>query len=100
MTTTVRKASDTGMENFFFRPILKRWAKTADFAREVGAPDKAVREWLRIDSIPAAWFAAVVRAALVRGFIDITYELLASRAEARRLHIAAEAMAAARSEIA
>lgn len=88
------------MSDFFFRPILKRWPRTVDFAREVGAPEKAVREWLRIDSVPAAWFAAVVRAATARGFEDITYELLASRAEARRLHLAAKSRALAAGEAA
>ena len=73
----------------FFVPVIRRWSKVVDFAADVGAPERSVREWLRNDSIPATWFAAVVRAAIARGFIDITADRLAELAERKRLSKAA-----------
>jgi hypothetical protein len=72
-----------------FAPIFNRWPALADFARDVGCPAKTAREWVRNDSIPSAWFAAVVRAALSRGFPEITADYLAVIAERRRLARAA-----------
>jgi hypothetical protein len=72
----------------YFAPLIRRWPTVVVFAEEVGCPERSAREWLRIDSIPAAWFKAVARAAQNRTgshFHDITIELLADRAESRRL---------------
>lgn len=51
----------------------------------MGLPTKNVRRWVDSDSIPAEWFAAVVRAAEQRGFADVTPEKLLMLAEERRL---------------
>jgi hypothetical protein len=68
-----------------FAPIIRRWPKVVDFAAEVGAPERSVREWLRNDSIPATWFAAVVRASIARGYCDVTADRLSDLAERKRL---------------
>ena len=78
-----------------FAPIIRRWPTVVTFANEVGCPEKNAREWLRIDSIPAPWFAAVVRASVSRGFIDISADHLASLAERRRLTKSAPAQTGA-----
>jgi hypothetical protein len=70
----------------FFTPLIDRWAGLPEFAGDVGCPVKTAREWRRNDSIPAQWFAAVVRAAISRGFREITADHLAVVAERRRLH--------------
>jgi hypothetical protein len=72
----------------FFAPLIRRWPTVVAFADEVGCPERSAREWVRIDSIPAAWFNAVARAAAKRPepqFQEITVELLADMAERRRL---------------
>jgi hypothetical protein len=72
----------------FFAPIIRLWPTVVAFAKEVGCPEGSAREWLRTDSIPAAWFLAVARAAAGRtdpAFREISVELLAERAEHRRL---------------
>lgn len=82
----------------FFEPLMARWGTVTAFAAEVGCPEKNAREWKRIDSIPAPWFAAVVRAAIGRGFADITADHLATLAEARRLSMGAKRKADAHAE--
>lgn len=72
------------MDRLFFAPTTRRWPTVVEFARDVRCTEFTAREWLRNDSIPAGWFSSVVRSARQRGFIDITHEFLASRAEARR----------------
>lgn len=74
--------------------IINRWG-VSDLAKDLGIPSKNVRRWVDFDSIPAEWFAAMARAAELRGHADITVERLAEIAEARRL-----AKAEARSEAA
>jgi hypothetical protein len=69
----------------FFAPIIQRWDTVTAFAAEVGCPEKNAREWLRIDSIPASWFSPVNRAAVARGWTDITPVMLAELAENRRI---------------
>lgn len=83
LTLSNRKASVRGMK--LFAPIIRRWPTVPEFARDVGCTVPAAGQWMHNDSIPAAWFAAVVRAAIKRGFNDITLDLLADRAEKRRL---------------
>lgn len=68
--------------------IIARWTVT-ELAKDLGIPAKNVRRWVDFDSIPADWFAAIARAAELRGFHDITVEALADVAEARRLAKAA-----------
>lgn len=74
----------------YFAPLIRRWPTVVAFAEEVGCPERSAREWLRIDSIPAAWFIAVATAAQRResaAFADITVEYLARLAELRRLKV-------------
>jgi hypothetical protein len=73
------------MDKPFFAPLIRRWDTVVAFSDDVGCPERTAREWLRIDSIPATWFSAVARAAVARGLLEITTDLLAARAEARRL---------------
>ena len=74
----------------FFRPLIARWDEVTAFANEVGCARTLASEWKRQDSIPAAWFSSVVRAALKRGFTDISADFLAHLAEQRRLAKEAE----------
>ena len=74
-----RNVTHRGM---WFKPIISRWGTSA-LASDLGLPKNNVGRWVTFDSIPAEWFAPVARAAAVRGFKDITVELLAARAEAR-----------------
>lgn len=67
-----------------FRPVIKRWPTAVELAADIGTTEFSVRQWLRSDSIPAAWFAPVARAAARRDFEDITVESLAALAERRR----------------
>lgn len=69
----------------FFEPLIRRWPTVTEFASDVGSSEPVARQWVRSDSIPAAWFAPVARAALRRGFSEITLDFLADRAEKRRL---------------
>lgn len=69
----------------FFEPIIRRWDRVVDFASDVGCTERVARQWIHTDSIPATWFLAVSRAAMRRGHIDITSDLLAGLAEKRRL---------------
>lgn len=69
----------------FFEPIIRRWESVPAFCADVGCSEPVARQWIRGDSIPAAWFAPVARAGLKRGFAEITLEMLADRAERRRL---------------
>jgi hypothetical protein len=68
-----------------FEPIIRRWPTVRGFASDVGCSTPSAGQWIHNDSIPAAWFAAVVRASTKRGFNEITLDLLADRAEKRRL---------------
>jgi hypothetical protein len=73
-----------------FASVISRWG-VAELAADLGLPTKNVRRWVDNDSIPAEWFAAVARAADVRGHADITVEKLAMLAEERRLRRAQDA---------
>lgn len=68
-----------------FRDVIARWPTVAAFAREVGALERTAMSWWQRDSIPAEWFAAVVRAAVIAGFLDVTADRLMAIAELRRL---------------
>jgi hypothetical protein len=81
--------------NNLFSPLIRRWPTVVQFAHDVGAPERSVREWIRNDSIPASWFQAVVRAASARGEEAISLELLANLAESRRSRKEAAGRAAA-----
>lgn len=77
-------ASVLGMKPFF-EPLIRRWPTVTSFADEVGCDEKVARQWIHNDSIPAAWFAPVRRAAVKRGMHDITTDSLSAIAERRRL---------------
>lgn len=71
--------------DMFFKPIIELWSGPAALAEDLEVPAKNVRRWIDSDSIPADWFAAVVRAAQRREFQGVTVDRLAEIAEARRL---------------
>lgn len=68
----------------FFAPIIETWGLSR-LAEDLGLPQKNVRRWVDLDSIPADWFAAISRAARKRGLPHVTEKHLAAIAEARRL---------------
>lgn len=67
-----------------FKDVIARWGRP-DLARALGLPTKNIQRWWDFDSIPADWFAPVVRVAVLSGHDDISVELLAQIAEERRL---------------
>lgn len=67
-----------------FRAIVALWPTRAAFAQEVGVSQFVVQQWVHRDSIPAAKFNDVVRAANKAGHPGITHRLLADLAEQRR----------------
>lgn len=72
------------------KDVIKALGGATVLARALGLPDqevgaKLVRAWGLRDSVPAEWFAAVARVALLRGHPEITVEALAQLAERRRL---------------
>lgn len=72
----------------FYAPLIRLWPTVVEFASDVGCPERTAREWVRIDSVPAAWFNAIAQAAAKRPEPDIReikVELLADIAERRRL---------------
>lgn len=72
----------------YFEPVIRAWPTVVAFAAEVGCTVHSAREWVRIDSIPGGWFAAIERAAAAQPdakFQRITANALSERAEARRL---------------
>ncbi len=69
----------------WFTPVIMRWTEARLLARDLGLPAKNVRRWIDLDTIPADRFKGVAEAARVRGFDEITVDLLATIAEDRRL---------------
>jgi hypothetical protein len=70
--------------NQHFSPVIERWPDLTQFASDVGCKINVCREWVRTDSIPGPWFAAVTRAARTRGWLDVTEVHLAHLAELKR----------------
>jgi len=64
--------------------IIARWPSATSFAEEVGVPYQTARFWGRRNYVPAEYFPEVIRAAGGRGFTDITCDMLAKIASARR----------------
>lgn len=64
--------------------VIGRWGDLTQFAAEVGCKVNVCREWVRTDSIPGPWFAAVSRAARARGWLEVTEAHLAHLAERKR----------------
>ncbi len=60
------------------------WPRVVDFARDVKVTDLTARAWRNRDSIPAAHFNQVAKAAASRGYDGITVQTLADMAERRR----------------
>lgn len=66
-----------------FRSVIDLWPTKAAFARDLktiggATKDPPVREWFRRDHIPEVWFDPVIKAAAERGFVEVTYRVLAS----------------------
>lgn len=68
-----------------FRDVIGLWPTVPAFAIDVGVGERTAFSWWQRDSIPADWFAEVVRAAGRRGHIAVTAEAMAIAAEKRRL---------------
>lgn len=58
-----------------FREIVELWPSHADMAVDVGAPVTTVRKWSQRNSIPAEWWASLLRTENARTN-GITSELL------------------------
>lgn len=67
-----------------FQHVIALWGSVSAFAADLGVNERTAMSWWQRKSIPSEWFAAVVRSAERRGFIEVTAEKLALIAEARR----------------
>jgi len=67
-----------------FRDAILAWGTVAAFAEAVGAGERTAMSWYQRDSIPSAWFAAVVRTAKRDGVLQVDLDKLAYLAERRR----------------
>lgn len=56
--------------------ILSLWPSIADLGRDLGVPYPTVAAWKQRDSIPVAYWRALIDAARSRGLREITSELL------------------------
>jgi hypothetical protein len=63
--------------------IFAAWPSDAEFGRDVGVPYPTVSAWKQRESIPAAYWWHIIRAAAQRGHPEITADLLA-RLHARK----------------
>lgn len=66
-----------------FHDIMGLWPTLAAFASDVGVPYGHVKQWKHRGTVPAHHFAAVVRAAFVRGY-PVSLETLVSAAEQKQ----------------
>jgi hypothetical protein len=57
--------------------IFSAWPSDADLGRDLGVPYPTISAWKQRDSIPAAYWRDIIRAARRRGHPEITADLLA-----------------------
>jgi hypothetical protein len=69
--------------------IIEKWPSRRILAADIGAKLAAVHKWAQADRIPSDWQALVVKAARLRGYADITPEMMIE-AHSRGLTRAAE----------
>lgn len=67
-----------------FQEVIDAWPSTKMFAGDIGTNDSHVRTMRARDSIPSGFWEALVKMAAVRGHSEITLELLAGLAKAKR----------------
>jgi hypothetical protein len=70
-----------------YASIITRWPSFGTFAKDVGIPRKHAHAMYARDSIPPYHWLAVVKAADERGYVGITYELLARLASKTTLRV-------------
>jgi len=68
-----------------FQDIIGLWGTVAAFAADLDVKERTAMSWWQRNSIPADWFAPVVRAAQARSFKGVTADKLSVIAEERRL---------------
>lgn len=56
--------------------IFSAWPSDADLGRDIGMPYSTVSAWKQRDSIPAAYWRDIIRAARKRGHSEITADLM------------------------
>src|SRR6266478_2501519 len=57
--------------------IFAAWPSDAEFGRDIGVPYPTVSAWKQRESIPAAYWWHIIRAAAQRGHPEITADLQA-----------------------
>ena len=67
-----------------FQEVIDAWPSTRAFGEDVGTTDSHVRTMRARDSIPSGFWAVLVKKAALRGHREITLELLAAIAKAKR----------------
>ncbi len=56
--------------------IIGRWPTAEEFAADVGVKGVTARQWRLRNSVPVAYWPAIIEAADKRGFTDINRDLL------------------------
>lgn len=67
-----------------FADIIDLWPTATELAAELGEKEGTVRQWKNRNSIPADRWPAIVGASARRGFRQVTYEILAAIAAAKK----------------
>lgn len=57
--------------------IFAAWPSDAEFGRDIGVPYPTISAWKQRASIPAAYWWDIVRAAMRRGYSQVTADVLA-----------------------
>jgi len=60
-----------------FKDLIARWPTLAEFHRAVGVPYQRARKWRDRNSIPPAYWSAVITACRNEGYKDVSFEALA-----------------------
>jgi len=66
-----------------FREVLALWPQVSDAAQDLGLKYDRVAQWVKRDSIPAAYWPRIINAAAGRGFKYVSLPILVEFAEQR-----------------
>lgn len=61
-----------------FVDIINLWDTCVELGNEVGATGLTVRAWKRRNNIPSKWWSKIEKAAVKKGYSQVSIEILAS----------------------
>ena len=67
-----------------FRDIIDLWPSRSAFAKRLSVPNSTASSMWQNDTIPSQYWVDVVAGAVERGHGDVTFEMLAGMAKAKR----------------